>query len=88
MDDILKPSEAQEIFVHNFKRLFKAWGGSQGVLAREIGVTQSRISYWVHGMATPTFANLYNLSKVFNCALEEFYKDISVEVGEDGTVQC
>lgn len=72
----LTVENATPIFAHNFNRLFKAWGGSQGKLAEEIGVNQSRISYWVHGMATPTFANLYNLAEVFGCEISEFYRPI------------
>ena len=53
--------------------------GSQGKLAKLIGVTQSRISYWVHGMAMPSYINLYNLSRVFGVALDEFYKEIPNE---------
>lgn len=85
MDTILTNEVALPIFVHNFNRLFKEWGGSQGTLSKEIGVTQSRISYWVHGMSMPTFVNLYNLSKVFGCDITEFYKDIPSE-GDDGAV--
>lgn len=70
---VLNAKDAQKMFTENFNRLFSKWGGSQGKLAKEIGVTQSRISYWVHGMATPTFVNLYNLSEVFGCELLEFY---------------
>lgn len=75
----LTVENATPIFAHNFNRLFKAWGGSQGKLSKEIGVNQSRISYWVHGMSTPTFVNLYNLAMTFGCELCEFYQDIPKE---------
>lgn len=79
MEEILTMEAAQPIFNYNFKRLFKAWGGSQGELARLIGVTQSRISYWVHSMSMPTFVNLYNLALVFGCDVKEFYAPIAEE---------
>lgn len=82
MNTILTNETALPIFVYNFNRLFTAWGGSQGVLSREIGVTQSRISYWVHGMSMPTFVNLYNLAKIFGCDILEFYKEIPSEESE------
>lgn len=78
----LTNESAEPIFTKNFNELFDAWckrtdKGSQGLLSRLIGVTQSRISYWVHGMSLPTFVNLYNLSQVFECDLKDFYKPIS-----------
>lgn len=76
MDNILTNEKALPIFTANFNRLYEAWGGTQGTLSREIGVTQSRISYWVHGQSMPTFVNLYNLAQVFGCSVEEFYKEI------------
>lgn len=82
MDNILTNEKALALFVYNFNRMYVAWGGSQGALSREIGVTQSRISYWVHGMSMPTFVNLYNLAKVFGCDISEFYKEIPSEESE------
>lgn len=73
-------NDAQALFKYNFNRLFKAWGKSQGVLSKEVGVTQSRVSYWVHGMAMPTYINLYNLSVAFGVDISEFYRDIPAEV--------
>lgn len=64
-------------FTYNFNRLLKESGKTQKILSEEIGVTQSRISYWVHGMSTPTFVNLYNLSRSFGCSLDEFYKEVN-----------
>ena len=79
MENSLTSEKAQAVFVHNFNRMFKEWGKSQGDLSREIGVTQPRISYWVHGKATPTFVNLYNLAQVFGREITEFYKEIPTE---------
>lgn len=77
---IITSEEGQKRFKSNFNYLFNNWvtmtGGSQGKLAKLIGVTQSRISYWLHGMAMPSFVNLYNLSKVFNCYLKDFYSEV------------
>lgn len=90
MEGMLTNEQALPIFTYNFTRLYRSWGGTQGTLSSEIGVTQSRISYWLHGMSLPTFVNLYNLAKVFGCGLEEFYMEIpsgSVVEGEDESVQ-
>lgn len=87
MGKILTMEKGQEIFVYNFNRLYKAWGKSQKTLSEEIGVTQSRISYWVHGMAMPTFVNLYNLSVVFGCEICEFYKELPTEKEDEQSIQ-
>lgn len=87
MEKILTADVAQPTFQYNFNRLFKAWGKSQGTLSKEIGVTQSRVSYWAHGMAMPTFVNLYNLAVTFGCDITEFYKEVpNGEIAEDGVV--
>jgi len=72
---ILTNKTALPIFVKNFNKLFEDSGMSQRKLSTAIGVTQSRISYWVHGWSLPTFVNLYNLSIAFNCRLEDFYRE-------------
>lgn len=88
MENILTNEIALPIFTYNFNRLYKEWGGTQGTLSKEIGVTQSRISYWVHGQSLPTFVNLYNLSRIFGCDIFEFYKEIPQDEGvEDELVQ-
>lgn len=82
-DLILDASLGQDVFKYNYNRLYDSWcvreQGSQKKLADKIGVTQSRISYWTHGMAMPSFLNLYNLSSVFGVSMDEFYKEIPNE---------
>ena len=87
MENVLTKEVAFPLFKYNFNRLYKQWGGTQGTLSKEIGVTQSRISYWVHGDSLPTFVNLYNLSKVFGCEMIEFYAPIPDGVDGDEFIQ-
>ncbi len=53
-----------EITTYRIKLALKVTGWSQAELARRIGVAQQTIQKWVHGMTSPTTANLDKLAEV------------------------
>jgi len=65
---------AQRIFTVNFNIMLDELYYSQNMLANELGVSQSRVSSWIHGTALPSCANLYNLAATMNCRIEDFFK--------------
>lgn len=50
-------------------------GLTQVKLAQALGVTQSAVSQWDNGEATPTIANLKKIAELCDCTVDDLIKE-------------
>ncbi|MGN1234612.1 MAG: helix-turn-helix domain-containing protein, partial [Christensenellaceae bacterium] len=59
-----------EFFAERIKQLRREAGLSQGELAKKIGVTQRKISYWENGQIEPDLATIDVLCNYFGVSAD------------------
>ena len=58
-------------FEEKLQKLRKASGFSQEVLADKLGVSRQAVSKWESGASYPEMDKLIQMSKLFECTLDE-----------------
>lgn len=71
-EEYIKKLVGKKIKMHR-----KALGFSQAALGEMININQRQVVLLENGISIPRLSTLIKLSKVFNCKIEDFYKDES-----------
>ena len=58
----------------NLKKLRKRLGFTQRDIAQKIGATSNTVSRWELGKVTPKLKTMIQLSKLFDCTIDELVK--------------
>lgn len=68
----MTPFEWKEIFGQNLVDILKERGMSQNELAKEAGLSTSRINDYIHGYSAPTIFAIINMAYVLDLPISEF----------------
>ena len=71
--DLELVSEARQRFAQKLTSLMQAQGATGKVLASELGVAESTVSYWKNGEASPVEEHVQPLCKILNVKVEELF---------------
>lgn len=64
-------AEWRNIFAHNLKVILQCNGMTQTQLARDTGLSVSRISDYINGKATPTIFAIINMAYALDISIDE-----------------
>ena len=68
---MMSETEWMQIFGDNLRDMLEEARMSQSELADEIGVTQSTVNRYIHGLAMPSVKSLVNICHVLDATLDD-----------------